>query len=97
MQSVMIFYAQSLTEAIDDILTGLSIRGYSKWKDLTGRGSIDGEPHFGTHAWPALNSAIMCVIQPDKVEPLLEALRELDSRTSQQGLRAYTWDIKNVL
>ncbi len=97
MQSVMIFYAQSLTEAVDEIIGSLSIRGYSKWKDLTGKGSVDGEPHLGTHAWPALNSAIMCVVNDDKVEPLLTKLRELDSRTSQQGIRAYCWEITNAL
>lgn len=97
MKSVMIFYAQSLTAEVLDILNSMSIRGYSKWEDVTGRGTIDGEPHYGSHAWPAKNSAIMAIIEEDRVVKLFARLRELDERTSMQGLRAYSWHIDDSI
>lgn len=97
MKSVMIFYAQSLTVEVQTILNNLSIRGYSKWEDVTGRGSFDGEPHLGSHAWPAKNSAIMAIVEEQKVTSLFERLRELDNRTSMQGLRAYSWHIEDSI
>lgn len=97
MKSVIIFYAQSLTEDILNVLSSMSIRGYSKWVDMVGKGSFDGEPHLGSHAWPALNSGIMTVVEEAKVELLFSKLRELDSRTNMQGLRAYSWNIENTI
>ena len=97
MKSVVIFYAQSLTADVMQILNSMSIRGFSKWNDMTGRGSIDGEPHLGSHAWPALNSGIMTVLDEAKVPLLFDKLRELDSRTSMQGLKAYSWNIEDQL
>lgn len=97
MKSVMIFYAQSLTIEVLKVLNSLSIRGYSKWEDITGRGSVEGEPHLGSHAWPAKNSAIMVVVDEKKVGILFEHLRELDNRTSMQGLRAYSWQIEDSI
>lgn len=97
MKSVMIFYAQSLTVEVLNVLNSLSIRGYSKWEDVFGRGSYDGEPHLGSHAWPSKNSSIMAVVEESKVKPLFDRLRELDNRTSMQGLRAYSWNIEEEL
>lgn len=59
-----------------------------------GRGSVDGEPHLGTHAWPSMNSSILAIVEDEKVEPLLEALRKMDSVTKQQGSRAFVWNIE---
>ena len=97
MKSVIIFYAQSLTEEVMKVLDILSIRGYSKWVDMAGRGSIKGEPHLGSHTWPALNSGIMVIIDDDKVSILFKRLRELDARTEMQGLKAYSWNIEDSL
>ncbi len=76
MKSVFISYNKVLTDRVNSILEELEIRGFTKWDLTEGRGSIDGEPHFGTHAWPSMNSSILTIIDDDKVEPLLAALRE---------------------
>ena len=93
----MIFHAQSLTEEVMKVLDILAIRGYSKWVDMVGRGSFTGEPHHGSHTWPALNSGIMIVLEDERVAPLFARLKELDSRTEMQGLRAYSWTIDECL
>ena len=98
MKSVFIVYSQALTEAINSIIERHHIRGYTKWADVQGRGSNSGEPHFGTHTWPAMNSAILAVIEDEEqVEPLLASLKKLDSKTEQQGLRAFVWNIEGMI
>lgn len=97
MKSIFISYNKALSEAVSEILDRQNIRGYSMWENTLGRGSKRGEPHFGTHTWPAVNSSILTIVEDEKVEPLLEKLRELDSITEQQGLRAYVWNIENML
>ena len=95
MKSVFIVYNQALTEKVDEIIDGLRIRGYTQWQDVKGRGTNKGEPHMGTHTWPALNSAIMAIVEDKLVEGLLDEIRELNKIAEQQGIRAFVWGIEN--
>ncbi|MEG1554446.1 MAG: hypothetical protein RSB93_06675 [Rikenellaceae bacterium] len=97
MKSVFIAYSKALTEPMMQIIDKQGIRGFTQWEDIKGRGSFRGEPHYGTHTWPSTNSAIIAIVADDKVEPLFKALRELDDRTEQQGLRAFVWSVEGSL
>jgi nitrogen regulatory protein PII len=94
MKSVFIVYNQALGDIIEESLSKLGIRGYSMWQDVKGRGSDTGEPHLGTHTWPAMNSAMLTVIEDYKVSALLSVVREINERAEMQGLRAFVWDIE---
>jgi len=97
MKSVFIVYNQALTEKIDEIIDSQKIRGFTQWTDVKGRGSRNGEPHMGTHTWPALNSAIMTIIEDEKVAPLLIKIEELNKIADQQGIRAFIWNVEKTV
>lgn len=97
MKAIFISYNQALNDRVMNILDKMFVRGFSKWELTHGRGTVDGEPHYGTHAWPAMNSSILTIVEETKVKPMLEALRELDSQAKQHGLRAFVWDIESQL
>ena len=97
MKAVFIAYNQALTEAVDSILDHHNIQGYTKWKDVQGRGSNGGEPHFGSHTWPAMNTVTLAIIEEKQVEPLLESLKKLNAKAEQQGLRAFVWNIEGMI
>jgi nitrogen regulatory protein PII len=97
MKAVFIAYNQALTEAVDTLLDRHNIRGFTKWANAQGRGSHAGEPHFGTHTWPAMNSAILVITEDERVEPLLASLKKLDSKAEQQGLRAFVWNVEGMI
>ena len=97
MKAVFITYNQSITEEVQDILNKLSIRGYTKWTGLTGKGSVKGEQHDGTHTWPELNNAHITIVDDAKVKPLLENLNELNLSVEEQGLRAFVWNIEQMI
>ncbi|MGQ1889848.1 PG0541 family transporter-associated protein [Thermophagus sp. OGC60D27] len=92
MKTVFIVYNQALTEKVEHILNKLNIRGYSRWPQVQGRGSEKGEPHLGTHTWPALNEAILTVVDDDKTGELMSHLKHLNDKAEMQGLRAFIWD-----
>ena len=73
------------------------VRGFTRWGLTEGRGSIDGEPHYGTHAWPAMNSSVLAIVEDEKITPLLDALRAIDETTKQQGSRAFVWNIEQAM
>ncbi len=95
MKALFITYNQALTERIDEILSRRAVRGFTKWELTQGRGTVTGEPHLGSHTWPAMNSSTMTVVEDEKVAPLLEALRELDAEMPAQGCRAFVWSIED--
>lgn len=93
MKAVFISYNQALTDRVNKILDNQGIRGFTRWALTEGRGSVDGEPHYGSHAWPSMNTSVLAIMEDAKVEPLLEALRKMDEATKMQGSRAFVWDI----
>lgn len=97
MKAVFIAFNQALTEKIDEILDELVIRGFTQWTEVKGRGTQNGEPHMGTHTWPALNNTILTIIDKEKVSPLLNKLKELNKEVEDQGLRSFVWDIETLL
>lgn len=97
MKSVLITFDQAHFEQIMAVLNHLNCRGYTRIEQVQGRGSDKGEPHLGSHAWPAMNSAILSVVDDDRVAPLLEALRAIDTRSPQLGLRAFVWHVEQTI
>ena len=97
MKAVFITYNQVITDKVDEILDSLLIRGYTQWVGVKGRGSEKGDPHMGSHTWPALNSAILSIIDEEKVDPLLLKIDELNREVEQQGIRAFVWDVEKTV
>lgn len=88
---------QSMYDAVIDIMDELGVRGFTGWEELIGRGTNDGEPHLGNHAWPAMNSALVSVMEDDKAEKFLARLKKLDEENHEQGLRAFAWEVNALI
>ncbi len=97
MKSVLIIFDQAFFERIMGILDRLNCRGFSYLPQVQGRGSKTGEPHYGSHAWPSMCSAIITVVDDSKVDLLLDVLHKLDKETEQLGLRAFVWNIEKTI
>ena len=93
MKAIFISYNQALSDRVMKILDSQSVRGFTRWEQTQGRGTFAGEPHYGGHAWPSMNSSILTIVPDEKVRPLLNALQELDNQTEMQGTRAFVWDV----
>ena len=97
MKAIFIVYGQILSDSVQDVLDMEGIRGFTRWNEVFGRGSKKGEPHYGTHAWPAKNAGVIAIVEDDKVEQLLAHLRQLNERAEQQGLNAYVWNVEGAM
>ena len=97
MKSLFIAFDQAYYEQVVAILNSNHVRGFTLWNDVQGRGSKTGEPHFGSHAWPSLNSTILSVVDDEKVKPLLVALKALDDTSDLMGLRAFVWNVEDFI
>ena len=93
----MIVFNQASTERIEYMLDKLGIRGFTFWENVQGRGQENGDPHRGTHTWPEMNNAVMTVIDDSKVDELLLSVRKLDKRNEEVGIRAFVWNIEQMV
>lgn len=97
MKAVFIAFDQAHYEAVVEILDKSSCRGFTSFGTVSGRGSKTGDPHYGTHAWPAENSSVITMVEDRQVEPLLARLKALDESKPLLGLRAFVWQIEQFI
>lgn len=97
MKAIFITYNQAYYYELVELLEKNECRGFTMWEDIQGRGSVDGEPHFGSHGWPTMNNALISVVEDSKVAPILDALKAKDAETPELGLRAFVWNIEQSI
>ena len=93
----MIVFNQANTERVEYMLDMLGVRGFTFFEEVQGRGTESGEPRRGTHAWPELNSAMLCIVDETKVQPLLDGVQKLDLRNKEVGVKAFVWPIEQMV
>ncbi|MDR2410356.1 MAG: hypothetical protein LBE13_19905 [Bacteroidales bacterium] len=94
MKAVFIAFSQTNTERVEYLLDRLNIRGYTFWENVQGCGTVKGEPHRGTHTWPEMNSAMLVMVEDEKVPEILQAVKKLSIRNDDVGVRAFVWTIE---
>lgn len=93
----MIVFNQANTSRVEYMLDMLNVRGFTFWENVQGRGSVDGDPHRGTHAWPEMNNAVMAVVEDGQVEEIMNSVRKLDIRNKEVGVKAFVWNIEQMV
>lgn len=96
MKAIFIIYNQAYNEEIAEVLASKGQRGFTRWEDIQGKGGFNGIPHFGSHAWPEQNHAILTMVKDEKVEPILAELKRRDELAPDLGLRAFVWNIETA-
>ena len=97
MKAILITYNQAYYDEIAKVLNDNGTKGFTEWNEIKGHGSDTGEPHYGTHAWPTLNNAIISIVDDDKADGILNQLHEKDLKTPDLGLRAFCWNIEKMI
>ena len=84
---VFIVYDRAIDEEVLDLLEGMDIAYYTKWRDALGVGRHD--PHLGDEIWPGLNNVVMVVIAEEKKDIFLDLVKSLQASFPSVGLRAF--------
>jgi nitrogen regulatory protein PII len=97
MKAIFVVYNQAYNQEIVEMLEGMGQRGYTVWQEIGGRGSVDGEPHLGNHAWPTQNHALLSVVEDALAPKIMQELRKTDTANKALGLRAYVLPVEDQL
>lgn len=96
-KAIFIVFDQAHIDDIHYVLDRYNCRGFTSWEEVKGRGSRDGIPHYGSHAWPSINGAIITIVDEQLVKSLFNALTELNNNKPKLGLRAFVWSIEDMI
>lgn len=96
MKSIFIVFNQAHSEKVEFMLDRFQVRGYTQWSGVTGRGSVTGDPHLGTHTWPEQNQAVLTIVDDEKVSDILETVKKIDEVNTDVGIRAFVWNIEQM-
>ncbi len=97
MKAIFIAFDQAHYERIVEMLERSNCRGFTSWTEVQGRGSVDGDPHYGSHAWPSMASAIITVVEDKRVPIVLDKLRAFNDERPKLGLRAFVWNVEDQI
>ncbi len=97
MKAVFIIFNQANVERVEYLLDTLEIRGFTWFSNVEGRGSKTGDPHRGTHTWPEINSAVITIVDDDKVPAILDKVHRLDQVNEEVGIRAFVWSVEQTV
>jgi hypothetical protein len=93
MKAVFITYNQALTDRVNYLLEQLRVTGWTRFPVVEGKGTNGGAPRLGNHTWPEKNAAILAIVDDPVVPLLLEYIEKLDHVNTENGIRAFVWDI----
>jgi hypothetical protein len=84
---VLVFYDRAFDENVLEALTEIGVKDFSKWTDTLGSGTH--EPHLGDPVWPGLNNTLAVVVEEEKKDAVLGAVRALQRDHPVIALRAF--------
>ena len=97
MKSILIIYEQALQPEIREMMRVHNVQGFTRFRGVSGKGSRGGQPHLGSHAWPALNDIMLLMVEDDKMQPILDTVKEIDDKSEILGIRAFVWNIEAMV
>lgn len=96
-KAIFIAFDQAYYERIIEMLQLSNCRGFTGWQEVQGRGTKTGEPHYATHAWPSIASAILTIVDEHRVDSILDQLHKMDLETPKLGLRAFVLPVERTI
>lgn len=96
MKMAFVSYSDSVDEEMMELLEGLGIRSFTKWKEVLDQGDT-GHPRFGTHVWPGFNAALMVALEDDRAESLFEEIERFNAGLKYEKVKAFAWDLAKVV
>lgn len=96
MKAVLITYNVAIHDELMEALSKLDVaEGFTRIEHVTGRGKASG-PHFGSHTWPAYNSAIFIAAGDQKAGEILQSVKGLREKFAKEGIKAFCWTIDEI-
>lgn len=82
---IYLIFNSALEPEVMELIKKLKVSHYTRWDKVKGVGETG--PHFDDEVWPAVNIALMSVIDQSLIEPLAEGVRKIRAEFPGEGIR----------
>ena len=96
MKMLMIICPGNRREDVHNVLHQHGVQGFSEMDGIKGEGKTG--KHFGTHTWPLESVMLLAVVQDDKAQALVAAMKECSSRLfPEEGMRVFVMSVEEAI
>lgn len=96
MKLVMIICPESRREDVRGVLHRQGVQGFSEMAGIKGEGKTG--KHLGTHVWPMESAMLLSVVEDDKADALMEAMKECARNLfPEEGMRAFLMPVEQAI
>lgn len=95
MKMVMISHNSAIEEEVNEALAKCRIQNYTKWTRVFGKGETSGL-HMSTDVWPGENTVIFTAIENEKLDDLLNSIKDLRAKLGKSGVKAFVWNLEEI-
>lgn len=88
MKMVMITYNEAIDDEVMDILSGLSLKNYTKVTKTYGKGTTSGT-HLGNDIWPGLNNILYVACKDGEAKSLTGRINDMRKTLGKEGVKAF--------
>jgi len=92
---IYLIFNSALEPEITDLLKKLNVCAYTKWEKVKGRGECG--PHLDDEVWPAVNIALMLVVDESMKDTLAEGVRKIRGEFPGEGIRMLVLPFEEIV
>jgi len=97
MKAIFLIYAPALEDDVMSAFKKSGLKKYSKFPYIHGVGGHS-EPHLDTQVWPGSNEAMFIVTdEMAKKDVFVKGITELKKNYADEGIKAFVWDVEEVI
>ncbi|MDY6853732.1 MAG: transcriptional regulator [Thermodesulfobacteriota bacterium] len=96
MKMLFIIYDVEFDEDVMETLTTCSIKGYTKWDRVLGKGDKS-NPKLDDAVWPGYNCSVAVAVEDCIEDETIKALTGLSDRLGGKGFKAFELPILRVI
>jgi hypothetical protein len=96
MKAVLIVHNVAIDAEVNEAMRSAGIDCYTKFPDILGRGRLS-EPHLNTEVWPGVNYGTFVVTDEGTAKKLMQNVRKIRENLPSVGIKAFTWEIDEVI
>ena len=95
MKMVFMSFFEEKTDEVLQLLESEQVAFYTHWTKTQGK--VAGfRPRMGTQVWPGNNGAVLFPIEDDRLDSLMEKVKQFNRKTEFEGVAAFVFDITRM-
>jgi nitrogen regulatory protein PII len=95
-EMVLVIFNSSIEDEMVEALREAGMTCYTKIPGVQGAGTCS-EPRLDCHVWPGTNTMYLIAIEPEKKDAVCDAIRRMQDKHKEEGVKAFIFPINSCI